>query len=245
MINEDLKNFSIKINKFDGPLDLLLELIQKKKYLINDVSLSEISENYIFFVRENEFSLAEATSFLSVAATLMLIKSRSLLPKVIFEKEDESNIDDLKKRLKILQEFKILSEKVQNIFGKNILHQKIFRRKKEIKFRPDASITSENILLSLDNLISTIKTTEKLREEKVQKILSLKEITEKVYDKVRKYLKISFLEVIVSDNKKDIAVSFLAILELFRNGQVDLLQDKAFGKIQIEKSEPDLIYREK
>ena len=245
MLEDNLENnFTIKLEAFDGPFDLLLDLIRQKKMDINDISLAEIAGNYITFVKENEFKLAEATSFLSVAATLMLIKSRSLLPKIIFEQEDELEIDELKKRLQVLKEIRRISREIKTNFRQNILYKKRFKQIREIKFRPDQSLNTDNFLQVIDSLISSMKIKAKTTAKKVQKQISLKEITEMIYCKVIKYFKINFDEVIISSDKKEKAASFLAILELFRNGKVDLVQNQAFGRIKIEKTEPSLIYKE-
>jgi len=179
-----------------------------------------------------------------VAATLMLIKSRALLPKIIFEKEDEEDIDDLKKRLLVLREFKKISQRIKQDFGQKILYKKIFKRQVEIKFRPDESLKIENLLKEIDELFSSIKIKEKKVEKKVEKQISLKEITEIIYNKLVKYFKMTFDEVAVAGDKKQKAASFIAILELFRNGKVNLKQQRAFGQINIEKTEPGLIYKE-
>ncbi len=174
----------------------------------------------------------------------MLIKSRSLLPKIIFETEDEEDINILKEKLNILKEIKNISEKIKIQFNKTILYKKIFKKKIKIKFSPNENISTDNILLSINSLVSNIKIKEKLPEKNIIKQMTLQEISEKIYYKITKYIKLSFDEVMISNHKKDIAVSFLSILELFRNGKIDLKQNQAFGKIHIEKTEPDLIYKE-
>jgi segregation and condensation protein A len=229
------ENFSIKTNNFDGPFDLLLEMIQKKKFSINDISLSKITDDYISFVKENELTLSNASYFVHTAATLMLLKSKSLLPKLSLEKDEEDDVNILKSRLRFLKEIKETSINIKNIFSQNILHKKIYKKKVEIKFRPDDSISLKNILLSLDRLVVRSPLIEKLPEVSVEKQRTLKEVIDEVTEKVNRFLKINFSEITNNNNIKDKSISFLAILELFRNGKIELSQEESFGNIIIEK----------
>ncbi len=237
-------NFLIKTNDFEGPFEKLLELIETKKLSINDVSLSKITDEYINFVKENELKLGDTTKFIWVASVLILLKSKSLLPKLIFNQEDEEDIDELKKRLKVLSEFRKAGKNIQKLFGKNIAYKKKYKRNIEIKFRPDEKINFKNILLSLDSLLARQEIEEKLPEQKVQKQKSLKEITEEISRKIERYVRISFQELVLSADKKEISASFISILELFRNGFVDLNQREDFGEIMVEKKNNDILFRE-
>ena len=233
-MNED--NFSIKTSNFEGPFDMLLDLIQKKKMSINDISLSSISDEYIAFIKENEMSLSNSTFFVWTAATLMLLKSKSLLPKLALEKDEEDDINELKSRLILLKEIRKNTESIKKAFGKNILYTKIYKKRLEKKFRPDETITLKNILMSLDGLVSRSPLVEKIPEVEVKKVRSLKEITDSIKERINRFLKISFSELVAGTDKKETSISFLAILELYRNGLVDLKQEESFGKIMVEKN---------
>ena len=234
-MNTESQKFSIKTADFEGPFDLLLELIQKKKLSVNDVSLANITDEYIGYVRDNELNLTDASYFVWTAATLMLLKSKSLLPKLSLGKDEEDNIDELKNRLRFLKEIKEVAKNISENFGKNILFTKIYKKKIEAKFRPDDSITLKNILLSLDSLVVRSPLVEKLPEVAVQKQKTLKEVIDEVKEKVNRFLKMNFSELHSGADKREISVSFLAVLELFRNGKIDLEQEESFGNIIVEK----------
>jgi segregation and condensation protein A len=229
------ENFKIKTSDFEGPFDLLLELIQKKKLSVNDVSLASITDEYISYVKDNELNLSDASYFVWTAATLMLLKSKSLLPKLSLGKDEEDDINHLKIRLRFLKEIKEVSKHLQENFGKSILFTKMYKKKIEVKFRPDDSITLKNVLMSLDGLVVRSPLIEKLPEVSVQKQKSLKEVIEDVTEKVNRFLKINFSELVLYNDKKEISVSFIAVLELFRNGKIDLEQSESFGNIVVEK----------
>lgn len=233
-MNND-NNFSIKTQDFEGPFDILLDLILKKKLSVNDISLTEITDEYVLYVKENEFILKDATSFVLVASTLMLLKSKSLLPHLVLESDEKDDVEELKKRLVFLSEIKKVSEKVKDIFQKSILYKRKYKKKVEISFRPDDSITLKNMLLSLDNLVAKSPLKTEIPKVEVQKVKSLKEVMGEVSERINRFLKINFSELLSSGNKQEISVSFLAILELFRNGEINLLQNEAFGNIEIEK----------
>ena len=92
--------YSIKTETFEGPLELLLNLVEGRKFFINEISLASVTDEYIAHAKSlNTNDLSELTSFLSITATLILIKSRSLLPGFVVTKEEEKDIEDLESRL--------------------------------------------------------------------------------------------------------------------------------------------------
>src|SRR3990167_10380841 len=110
--------FAVKTQVFEGPLDLLLELISKRKLFVNDVSLSQVTDDFIAYIQEHdEFPLSESAEFILVASTLMLIKSRSLLPTLELTEEEEESIHDLEDRLALYARTKELAVELKSIFG--------------------------------------------------------------------------------------------------------------------------------
>src|ERR1035437_6794426 len=95
-------SFKIKTEIFEGPLDLLLSLIEKRKLLINDIALSKVADDYIMYLQNQEnFPMKDTADFLVIASTLLLIKSRSLLPGMEISEEEQYDINELEARLKI------------------------------------------------------------------------------------------------------------------------------------------------
>src|SRR3989344_8736955 len=101
--------FQIKMSGFEGPFGLLLYLIEKRKLFINDVSLAAVTEDYLNYMNQlggsNSFSPAEIASFVLVASTLILIKSKSLLPNLNLTEEEEGDIKNLEERLRLYKLF--------------------------------------------------------------------------------------------------------------------------------------------
>lgn len=106
--------FTIKTQVFEGPLDLLLNLVEKKKLFINDIALSKVTDDFIAYIQSFEaMPIGDAAHFILIASTLLLIKSKSLLPTLNLTEEEEVGIQDLETRLKIYKRIKDASLNVQ------------------------------------------------------------------------------------------------------------------------------------
>ncbi len=122
--------FSIKTETFEGPMELLIELVEKRKLLINDISLAAVTDEYMQTVSSmQELSLPNTSQFITLAATLLLIKSKSLLPILDLTSEEEASIDDLEERLKRYQLYRDASLDLQSRFGKQVMYEREFTRR--------------------------------------------------------------------------------------------------------------------
>ncbi|MCH7756829.1 segregation/condensation protein A [Patescibacteria group bacterium] len=147
--------FSIRTEVFEGPLDLLLTLIEKRKLFINDISLSCVTDDFIAYTKKiNDFPISQAAHFVLIASTLLLLKSRSLLPTLSLTDEEEGNIEDLEHRLKLYKYFKKLSREIENNFGKNIIFPRTFVKSFEPLFSPPSDLTVQLMDSSLKNILN-------------------------------------------------------------------------------------------
>src|SRR3989338_11100179 len=120
MISVD--GYTVSRNVFEGSFDFLLDLIERRKLHIHDISLSEVADDYLSYIETlGEFPTKDAAHFLVIASTLVLIKSRSLLPGLALTPEEETSIDDLEGRLKLLLRIRELAIPVGARFIKDIL----------------------------------------------------------------------------------------------------------------------------
>src|SRR3990167_5690510 len=109
-------SYTVRTQVFEGPLDLLLELVTKRKLFVNDVSLAQVTDDFIRYIDERgEIPLGESAEFILVASTLMLIKSRSLLPMLELTEEEEESIHDLENRLALYARTKELAVELKSI----------------------------------------------------------------------------------------------------------------------------------
>ena len=233
-------SYTVKTSAFEGPLDMLLELVTKRKLFVNDISLAQVADDFIAYLEQHEeFPLAESAEFILVASTLMLIKSRSLLPMLELTTEEEESIHDLESRLQIYARVKELAAELKSIFGKQIIFEKSERKNDIVIFSPDSKTDSANLLLSLQRVIDALPKKEVLPKVVVRKVISLEEMIERLAERISKASKISFHDfhgekgALTQEKKVSIIVGFLAMLELVKRGAIRVNQESN-GQIEIE-----------
>lgn len=232
----------IKTASFEGPFDVLLSLIEARKLFINDIALAEVTAEYLAYIKNTSLHYKEVTYFLIIAGTLVLIKSRSLLPSLSLSNEEEEKIVDLEKRLQLYQEVKNISSKIKELFGKDTLYFKEERIHEEIFFVPDANITKETMANLIYGVLTTIPKVEILPTIHVEKMINIEEIMDSLVERIEEALTFSFSTISKHPDPKSqkeariyTIVSFLAMLELIRNGIIDVVQQHNFNEMIINK----------
>jgi len=238
-------NYKVKTEAFEGPLELLLSLVEKRKLFINDISLAQVADDYIAYTDNlEELSIGDSANFILVASTLVLIKSKSLLPNLSLTEEEQENIDDLENRLKEYQQIKKLSENVKSSFGNKVVFFRIPNKKIDPIFSPSKDIDKESIFSAIKNVICSLPKKEIIPEKIIKKVISLEAIIENLTERIQASLKMSFKEFhgnSIHEDKKakvSVIVSFLAMLELVKQGVIAVKQDKRFDDINMETLEP-------
>lgn len=237
--------YEIKLNQFEGPLGLLLEMIERRKLLINDVSLAEIANSYVEYLKKFEkFPTEDVAAFVSIASTLMLIKSRSLMPGMELTVEEEQSIEELENRLKVYRIIKKLSEYPKKLFGKNIIFAREGFKGIEVGFVEPRDLDINSLHLSLKEITNNLPEKEALPEVQVKKIVSLGEKIDELSQRIQGALEVSFSEFAKTKNGADkeecrveIIVSFLAMLELTKRGIIIVKQQSLFSNIDMCSSE--------
>jgi segregation and condensation protein A len=243
------EDFRVKVGEIEGPLELILDLIEKRKLHISNISLSQIAYEFIEHIKSFESELeanqsneqkkgyvSNIADFILVASTLLLIKSKSLLPNLNLTQEEEESIEDLEHRLNLYQQYKQLALGLGKLFG-NFAY---FAREPKISkviFAPTAEITLVNLKNALNEALQNIpQKKEELQKVVVKKIISLEETISKLSERVTQTLKTSFKDFagIGKVEKVNVIVSFLAMLELVKQGIVRVNQDNHFDDISIE-----------
>lgn len=228
--------YQIKTESFEGPLHLLLQLIEQEKLDINKVSLAQVADQYLSYIEKIEKkNPEEMADFLVVAAKLILIKSKSLLPNLDLELEEDEEL--LEEQLKMYREFVLASENIQKIIEKKNF---VFSRNKslmnEVVFSPPKKLTKEKLTEIFDEIISSIKPIIKLPEQAIKRAISIKEKINYIYGLIRKKTSLEFYKIIEkTKDKTERVVSFLAILELIKNKSIAAQQDKIFENITLKR----------
>ncbi len=227
--------FQIKTDTFEGPLELLLDLIEKRKLFVSDISLAQVADDYIAHVRSLvSLPVSDTAHFLLVASTLVLIKSRSLLPDLTLSGEEESDIDMLKRRLAILACMRKAGNHIAQEFGTRSMFARHHTKNDVVVFAPDQHTTVLGLLGAIHRVIASLPKPEKLPEAIVKKVVSLEEMMERLAERMKTTLKTSFRSFAGRAERAEMVVSFLALLELVRQGVVDVVQTEKFGDISME-----------
>lgn len=230
-------SFTIKTTGFEGPLDLLLDLIEKRKLFISDISLAQVADDFVSHVRQFEaVPMDESAHFILVASTLLLIKSKSLLPQLALTADEQGDIRDLETRLKIYKRIKEASAAIDAMFGANVIYAQSQSRAVMPVFTPDPLYTLEKAVLSLRDLIGRLPKKERLPQVTVRKVISLEDMIGTLTNRISSALRMSFKEFSREHaaEKVNVIVSFLAMLELVKQGVVNVSQENSFDDIQME-----------
>ncbi|MDP3784815.1 MAG: segregation/condensation protein A [bacterium] len=229
-------SYKIKLEQFEGPLDLLLDMIEAKKLSISSVSLARITDEYVKYIKTlQNFPREEVADFLVVAATLMLIKSRALLPGLELSPEEEEDISNLESRLKLLGRLRELSANIKIDW----LEHPIFSREAfygiDFGFIKPVNLKLADLTSALSDLVRSFPKISALPEKTLEKIVSIEEKMVELVGRLSLRLKSSFHELVKSKNKLELIVGFLALLELVKQGALLVKQEERFGRIDLEK----------
>ena len=230
-----MPNYNIKIQDFEGPLDLLMHLIEKDKVDIYDIPIVDIAEQYITYLNAmKEFDMDVASDFLVMAATLLQIKSRMLLPKPPVESEEEQEdprqmlVDMLVEYRKIRIQAKMLTESLATALG--------YHQRKPMQF-PDIRkkikpLTFEDLLESLNGLLTRQDHEPALIE---RQRFNVQDKMNKIIDLLEKNNHSLEFSALITNNvsRSEIVASFLAILELTRLNRITIRQARPFSTIFI------------
>ena len=236
-------DYSIKIDEFEGPLDLLLHLIKEDNIDIYDISIDKITKDYLDYINKmEELNINVASSYLVMASELMEIKSKSLLPSNKKEEVSENEEEVSRERLiSKLIEYKKYKEITSSFKELESLRKEIYIKSPEnIKNYIDEKITNDNDI-SVNDLIKAFslflerKKLEKPLNTKItNKEYSVKERKSSIKNILKERKKLEFTELFNEYNKSFIVVTFLSILEMTKDNEIDLKQEDNFSKIYIE-----------
>lgn len=233
----DPQQFAIKTAVFEGPLELLIELVEKRKLLINDISLAAVTDEYMQRVSlMQELSLPNTVQFVTLAATLLLIKSKSLLPVLELTEEEEGSIEDLTERLRQYQIYRDAAAPINVMFGHSMLYEAQYTPPREPLFVIDGYCTLGEMSEAMTRVLHNLprETTPKAKAT-VRPTISLEDMMTKLQKRIESQIRTRFSDIRRDEPEhKNVIVGFLAILELFKQGNVLIVQDGRFTDIHLE-----------
>jgi segregation and condensation protein A len=226
--------FSIKTDSYEGPFEVLLNLIEERKLLINELALATITEEFIAHVRsQTAFPLEATANFIQIAATLLLIKSKSLIPDLELTEDENADVEDLKRRLMAYEKVREAARELSRIFGKTVLVP-AGERRPEVMFAPSPDLSAQSLADALARLLSAREEVEQLPEARVKPLVTIEEMMDRLAKRVQTAMTLSFKEFSKDTRERvEIIVSFLALLELVKQGAVGAEQFDTHGDIRI------------
>ena len=233
-------HYEVKINEFEGPLDLLLHLIKKSNIDIYDISLVEITNQYLDYINKmEELNLDITSEYLVLASELLQYKSSMLLPKKEetlddyeedFKSELIKKLVDYKKYKEVCETFKVLEENRSNFYTKT---------PSDISLYSEKSLNNDNV--TVDDLIDAFKKFMERREfEKplntkiTTKELSVSDRVVEIRNILRNKKSVNFMELFTRRDKSYVVVTFLSILEMAKDLEISIEQDNNFNDIIIK-----------
>jgi segregation and condensation protein A len=225
----------IKLEKFTGPLDLLLSLVEEEKMGITEISISQVTEQFFDYLNKLEQEAPEELAdFLVVATRLVYLKSKNLLPYLMPEEDDGPDLAD---QLRLYKMFVEASAKVNEMWGEEKLAYGRFEPPILPKeFTPPQNAGLENLTNAYLNLLKRLKPTDPLPQVKIDRSVSVKRQIESIYNLLKTSKKVSFSEIIkTAGSRTEVIVNFLAILELLKAEKIFITQNNSFEDIEINK----------
>lgn len=238
------KVFNFNINEFSGPLDLLLHLVKESKMDIYEVPIEQITNQYIEFIHEMEnLNIDIASEYLVLASELICLKSKRLLN--IKDQEDDADQlefkigseEELRKRLieyerykEITENFKELEEKRSEVLTK--IPSSLDEYRKDVKLNTD--ITLDDLMNAFNNFLERQKYMKPLSTRITRREYSVGKRTHEIREILSKHHRVDFFDLFTEISKPFIVVTLLSVLEMTKNNEINLRQDKNFSNIIIE-----------
>lgn len=244
-------SYELKLEKFSGPLEKLLELIEERRFDVSELSLAQVTDDFLRYLRkltrtglaqnEAEGHLRLVADFIVVASRLILIKSKHILPDLALTGEEEAEIKDLERRLKLYAELKPMMKNVARLWSgkKTSFGRPYFLELGSSSgvFYPGENLEFRAMVAELAKLFESIKRLELETETIKEKIISIEEKIKEITERLRSEKETKFTHIAGAKTKQEIIALFLAILYLAREQLVFLEQAERFSDIIIRKQE--------
>ena len=232
--------FNVATGTYSGPLEALLSLIEERKLSVSDVSLAEVTDAYLTYVEKlPELPLSETAQFILVASTLLLIKSRTLLPSVELSLEESQSIEELERRLARYATIRKGAKLLKRDWD---VARLLFPARRPTmlqsmgvgpKFKPGAIILSA-LVGAMQRIVGTLPKPGKMAEASVAPILALEDVVMKLRSRIAGSIRATWSDLTKKAGRHELIVHFLAVLELVRSGSISATQEKLFSDILLE-----------
>ncbi len=228
-----------KVQQFEGPLDLLLSLIEQRQLDITTIALAEVTEQFLQYIKQlRHIDPTALADYLSIAAKLLVIKSKAILPTLDLEPEEEDAGFDLEARLLLYKQFKEVAKYLKKLDSRR---KQSFARsitfEQKISFYPDPNVSASEIHNAILNVLQSLKELDNLPKAKLKEAISIQEKIDhlrlvlggKIETRLSELLK-------TAKNKDEVIITFLALLELIKQKIFVADQETLFADVVIRKN---------
>lgn len=229
--------YSVQLEKFQGPLDLLLKLIEEQKLDVSEVALATVTDGYLQYVEAHpEIPPEELADFLVIASKLLFIKSRALL--LFLQQAAIEEVGDLESQLRIYKEYLEASKKIEALIGKRrflYVHEKLPQI--EIGFAPPNAKVDAQVLAGLYRaVIARLEPLVKVPKAVIERVVSIHEKIQRIRSLIASAGKTVRFSALLAEagSRTEVIVTFLALLELVKNRSVSVTQNRRWGDIDID-----------
>ena len=243
----ETKNLQIKIENFEGPLDLLCHLIDKNKMDIYEINLDEITDQYLEYIDKlQEQKLGISSEFLVMASSLILMKSKGLLPSASGAQEEELTEEELIRRIVEYKRYKEITSSLKELYNK--YSDTIFRKAEQIelpKQNLETTYESQVIVSLYEDIMERFNVKKNVNSKNIEKIAiretySVSTKVKEIFKALLKKPKIVFNKM-YTGNKAETVTAFTGLLELSRRKKVKTEQDELFGDITVERRKKEKV----
>lgn len=237
--------YHVHTDIYEGPIEVLLRLIEERKLPINEVSLASVTDDYIAYMHASHLPYGQSTQFLIIASTLVLVKSRSLLPTLTLNEEEEGDIAELERRLRVYRVFQKLSSHIEDALHGDRLYMQP-SPKRDYVFAPDETLSPQALFESTHDIFAGLPEHEKLEKAQMTAVVRIEDMMDRLQNTIMRDGQLNFNEFVrrgrkpknkaeAREIKVEVVVGFLALLEMVRNGILSVMQSHNFDDMSIEK----------
>lgn len=230
-----------KVKQFEGPLDLLLTLIEERKLNITEIALAEVTEQFLAYIKQLEIiDPTVLADYLSIAAKLLVIKSKAILPTLEIEEEEDDAGYDLESRLLLYRQFKEVAKHLKTLDNRR---KQGFTRTltfdERVNFYPDPMVTADALHGRILTILTGLKELDALPKAKLREAVSIQEKIDQLRNQLEVQVETKLSDLLkTAKNKSEVIITFLALLELIKQKILVVDQEAMFADINIKKYQP-------
>ena len=229
---------NVKLQQFEGPLDLLLRLIEQRQLDITQIALAEVTEQFLHYIKGLEISdPTTLADYLAIAAKLLVIKSRAILPTLEIEPEEEEAGVDLESKLILYKQFKEVAKFLKRLDNRRRQSwTKLVSFSEKVSFFPDPEITTKELHKAILHVLMDLRELDNLPKAKIKEAISIQEKINHLQNILALQIETKLSDLIKhAKNKDEVIITFLALLELIKQKIFTAEQETLFAEVVIKK----------